>query len=50
MIILEKFKYIPLLSNLLTDESIVGDFQMKILILRAINNFIHTNARDLLKE
>ena len=50
MIILEKYKFIPLLSNLLIDKITVGDYHMKILILRAINNFINMNARDLLKD
>ena len=49
MIILEKKRFISMLANILIYET-DGDYSMKILIIRAINNFIYLNAKDLIKE
>ena len=49
MIILEKKRFISMLAGILIQET-EGDYPMKILILRAINNFIFQNAKDLIKE
>lgn len=38
-----------MLAGILINET-HGDYPMKILIIRAINNFIFQNAKDLIKE
>jgi len=47
--LLEKYRFIPKLSKIFIDQD-SNDFEMKMIASRAINNFIHRNQRDFLKE
>ena len=47
--LLEKHKFIPKLAKIFIDPD-SEDFEMKMIASRAINNFIHRNQRDFLKE
>ena len=47
--LLEKYKFIPILSKVFIDKE-CDDFEMKMVASRAINNFIHRNQKDFLKE
>lgn len=48
-VLMEKYKFIPLLSDILIKES-EADFELKIMTVKTANNLIYNNTQVIVKE